>query len=323
MFPAIASRIATAAVTLVLVTLVVFALLSALPGDPSGGEEGPRPLPPEYRAALRAQYHLDDPWVVRYGRWVHDLMRGDLGTSFTARQPVAAILSDRLPVSLGLNGLALLVMLGLAVPMGIFGASQPDGPWDRAGWIATTALYAIPVFWTALLLQWLFAIRLGWLPLAGLSTDGASRLYAAGAFADSLRHLVLPAACLATGGLAYVTRFVRTNLVEATGGEGGRAARARGLSTLQYVARHGVVQAVVPLLTLAGFLIPRLVAGSLLIEAIFNIPGLGSLLFDSILSRDLPVVLALTLVSGLATLLGTTLADVMIVWLDPRVRRAT
>jgi peptide/nickel transport system permease protein len=125
------------------------------------------------------------------------------------------------------------------------------------------------------------------------------------------------------GGLAYVTRFVRTNLVEATAGEGGRAARARGLSTLQYVARHGVVQAVVPLLTLAGFLIPRLVAGSLLIEAIFNIPGVGSLLFDSILARDLPVVLALTLLSGLATLFGTTLADVLIVWLDPRVRRAT
>ena len=322
MFPAIATRIATAAVTLLLVTIVVFALLCALPGDPSGGDDAPRPLPPEYRAALRAQYHLDDAWPVRYGRWVRDVLRGDLGTSFSAQQPVATMLRERLPVSLGLNTLGLLGLLGVAVPLGIVGASRPDGPWDRAGWIATTALYAVPVFWTALLLQWLFAIRLGWLPLSGLSTDGARRASAASAFADAARHLVLPAACLALGGLAYVTRFVRTNLVEATAGEGGRAARARGLSTLQYVARHGVVQAVVPLLTLAGFLIPRLVAGSLLIEAIFNIPGLGSLLFDSILARDLPVVLALTLLSGLATLAGTTLADVLIVWLDPRVRRA-
>jgi peptide/nickel transport system permease protein len=279
-------------------------------------------LPPEYRAALRAQYHLDDAWPVRYGRWIHDLVRGDLGTSFASQQPVSSMLKERIPVSLSLNSLALLAMLGVAVPLGIVGASKPDGPWDRAGWIATTALYAIPVFWTALLLQWLFAIRLGWLPLAGLLTDGSRELSAASAFADAARHLVLPAVCLALGGLAYVTRFVRTNLVESTAGEGGRAARARGLSTLQYVARHGVVQAVVPLLTLAGFLIPRLVAGSLLIEAIFNIPGLGSLLFDSILARDLPVVLALTLVSGLATLAGTTLADVLIVWLDPRVRRA-
>ena len=322
MLPAIANRIATAAITLLLVTVVVFALLCALPGDPTGDDTGSRPLPPQYRAALRAQYHLDDPWPVRYGRWMRDVSRGDLGTSFSEQQPVAAMLKERLPVSVGLNALALLAMLGVAVPLGILGASQPDGRWDRAGWIATTALYAVPVFWLALLLQWLFAIRLGWLPLSGVATDGARHASAAGAVADAVRHLVLPAVCLASGGLAYVSRFVRTSLVESTAGDGGKAARARGLSTFQYVARHGVVQAVVPLLTLAGFLIPRLVGGSLLIEKIFDVPGLGSLLFDSILARDLPVVLALTLVSGLATLAGMTLADALIVWLDPRVRHA-
>ena len=322
MFRAIATRIATAAITLLLVTMVVFALLCALPGDPSGVDDAPRPLPPEYRAALRAQYHLDDAWPLRYGRWVRDLLRGDLGTSFSAQQPVATMLRERLPVSMGLNTLGLLAMLGVAVPLAIVGAAKPNGPWDRAGWITTTALHAVPVFWTALLLQWFFAIRLGWFPLSGLTTDGTRGASSAASVVDAGRHLVLPALCLALGGLAYVTRFVRTNLVEATAGEGGRAARARGLSTLQYVARHGTVQAVVPLLTLAGFLIPRLVAGSLLVEAIFNIPGLGSLLFDSILARDLPVVLALTWLSGLATLAGTTLADILIVWLDPRVRRA-
>lgn len=322
MFPAIASRIATAAVTLLLVTIVVFALLCSLPGDPQGGDEAPRPLPPEYRAALRAQYHLDDPWPVRYGRWVRDVSSGDLGTSFSAQQPVATMLRERLPVSVGLNAMALLVMLGVAVPLGILGAAKPDGLWDRASWVATTALYAVPVFWTALLLQWLFAIRLGWLPLSGVSSDPARPLSTLPALGDTAWHLILPAACLALGGLAYVSRFVRTNLLEATAGDGGKAARARGLSMLQYVARHGIVQAVVPLLTLAGFLIPRLVGGSLLIEAIFNVPGLGSLLFDSILARDLPVVLALTLLSGLATLFGTTLSDVLIVWLDPRVRHA-
>ena len=112
-------------------------------------------------------------------------------------------------------------------------------------------------------------------------------------------------------------------MVENTSGDGGKAARARGLSTLQYIARHGIVQAIVPLLTLAGFLIPRLVGGSLLVEAIFNVPGLGSLMFESILSRDLPVVLALTLVSGVATLAGTTIADVLILRLDPRARHAS
>jgi peptide/nickel transport system permease protein len=322
MLSAIASRIATAAITLVLVTIVVFALLCALPGDPTGDDAGSRPLPPEFRAALRAQYHLDDPWPVRYGRWLHDVVRGDLGTSLSAQQPVASMLRQRFAVSLGLNALALFTMLGLAVPLGILGAWKPHGAWDRGGFIATTALHAVPVFWVALLLQWLFAIRLGWLPLSGVFSEGSRAAAFGTAVLDAARHLVLPAVCLASGGLAYVSRFVRTSLVENTSGDGGRAARARGLSTLQYIARHGVAQAVVPLLTLAGFLIPRLVGGSLLIEAIFNVPGLGSLLFDSILSRDLPVVLALTLVSGLATLAGTTLADVLVVWLDPRMRHA-
>jgi peptide/nickel transport system permease protein len=322
MFPAIASRIATAAVTLLIVTFVVFGLLCALPGEPKGDDEGSRPLPPEYRAALRAQFHLDEPWPLRYERWVKDLLRGEFGTSFSAQQPVATMLKERLPVSLGLNTMALFAMLLVAVPLGVLGAAQPDGRWDRASWIATTALYAIPVFWTALLLQGLFAIRLGWLPLSGISRDGARHTSSALALADTLWHLVLPAACLASGGLAYVSRFVRTNILESTAGEGDRASRARGLSTVQYAARHGVVQAVAPLLTLAGFLIPRLVGGSLLVEAIFNVPGLGSLLFESILSRDLPVVLALTLLSGLATLLGTTVSDVLILWLDPRVRHA-
>lgn len=322
MLHALATRIATALVTLVLVTIVVFALLCALPGDPSGGDDGARALPPDYRAALRAQYHLDEPWPFRYGLWIQDVLHGNLGTSFAAQQPVAAIVRRRLPVTLGLNSLALMAMLGVAVPLGILGAWKPDGGWDRAGWITTTALYAMPVFWTALLLQWLFAIRLGWLPLSGIATDGLRHPGIGSALADATWHLVLPATCLASGVLAYVSRFVRASLVEATAGDGGKAARARGLSTLQYVVRHGIAQAVVPLLTLAGFLIPRLVSGSLLIEQIFNVPGLGSLLFDSILSRDLPVVLAVTMLSGVATLLGTTLSDALIVVLDPRVRHA-
>lgn len=320
---AIAKRLATAAITLLLVTLVVFGLLCALPGDPSGDDEASRPLPAEYRAALRAQYHLDDPWTVRYGRWLRDVAAGDLGRSLSTHQPVATMLQERIGVSVGLNALALFAMIGVAVPLGILGAWKPDGLWDRTGWIVATALHAIPVFWAALLLQWLFSIRLGWLPLAGFATDGAGHASAGAALADRVRHLILPAACLASGGLAYVSRFVRANLLESTAGDGGRAARARGLSSLQYVLRHGVIQAVVPLLTLAGFLIPRLVGGSLVIEAIFNIPGLGSLLFNSILARDLPVVLAVTLLSGLATLSGTTTSDVLIVWIDPRVRHAS
>jgi peptide/nickel transport system permease protein len=320
---AVARRAASAAITLVLVTIVVFGLLCALPGDPSDDDGAARPLPPAYRAALRAQYHLDDPWPERYALWVGDLIRGDLGRSLFSQQRVATMLAERLPATLALDALALLAMLAAAVPLGILGAWRPGGSWDRFGWIATTVLYAVPVFWLALLLQWLFAVRLQVLPLAGITSEDLRGASSAARAVDALRHLVLPAACLAAGGLAYITRFVRAGVLESTGGDGGRAARARGLTTLEYVSQHGLVQSIAPLLTLAGLLIPRLVGGALLIEKIFSIPGLGSLMFDSILARDLPVVLALTLLSGLATLAGTTLSDLLIVWLDPRVRRAS
>ena len=318
---AAARRLVTAAVTLVLVTLIVFALLVALPGDGGGDDETARRLPDGYRTALRAQYHLDDPLLLRYARWIGDVARGDLGASLREHRPVATILRERLPASLALNSAALAVVLLVATPLGIGAAWRPGSPWDRAGFAATTALYAVPVFWMALLLQWLFAVRLGWLPLFGFEGDRA-----AGGLAlrtvDVLRHLVLPVTCLAYGSLAYVSRFVRAALVESSAGDGGRHVRARGATALHYLTAHGAPQAAVPLLTLAGFLLPRLVGGSLLVEEIFNVPGLGSLLFESVLGRDVPVVLALTLLSGTVTLLAITAADLLAAWADPRVRHA-
>jgi peptide/nickel transport system permease protein len=268
MLPAIATRIATAVVTLLVVTIVVFALLCALPGDPTDEDGGSRPLPPAYRAALRAQYHLDEPWPARYGLWMRDVLRGDLGTSLTAQQPVATILRARLPVTLGLNSLALLGMLGVAVPLGILGAWKPDGRWDRAGWVTTTALYAMPVFWTALLLQWLFAIRLGWLPLSGMATDGIRRASIGRAFVDTTWHLVLPATCLASGVLAYVSRFVRTSLVESSAGDGGKArAEPHALASPATESRR-------PSYRSCAIFIPRLVGG--LRRADSHVPGPGA-----------------------------------------------
>lgn len=316
----IARRIATALVTLFAVTLLVFLCGASLPGadDP---DESARRLPPGYAAALRSQLHLDEPVASRYARWMSDLVRGDLGTSFREHRPVAEVVRQRLPVSLSLNALALLVMLAAAIPLGLAGAWRPSSLGDRAVILGTSALYAVPVFWAALVLQRIFASRLGWLPLYGISTAGASS-GALGALGDRLAHLVLPAACLAYPGLAYVARFVRSAVLEGSSGEAGRVARARGVGAARFLVGHGLPQAAVPLLTLAGFLVPRLVGGSLLVEAIFNVPGLGSLMWDSVLARDLPVILGLTLLSGTTTLAAITAADVLAAWCDPRVRRA-
>ena len=307
-----ARRLASAAITIALVSLLVFSLGASLPGT-TDEDESDRPLSPEYRAALREQFHLDAPVLVRYARWAGDLIRGDLGVSFREKRPVAVIIKERLPVSLALNALALSAIVGLAVPIGIAAAWRPSSAQDRLLGFATTALYAVPVFWAALLLQWVFAVRLGWLPLFGLGSG----------VADRAAHLVLPVACLTYGGLAYVSRFVRTAIVEGTTGEAGRVARARGVGPFRFLLVHGVQQSALPVLTLAGFLIPRLVGGSLLVEEIFGVPGLGSLMFQSVLARDLPVVLALTLLSGATTLAAMTGADVLAAWIDPRSRRAT
>lgn len=318
----VARRLLVAASTLVLVTIGVFALVSALPGDPMSDDDALRALPPGYVEAMRAQYHLDDPLPIRYARWIGDVLHGDFGVSLTEQRPVATILRERLPVSIALNGVALLITLGVAMPLGILGAWRPGGAYDRIGAALATGLYAVPVFWMALLLQWLFAVRLGWLPLFGTSTE-TPPAHLFGWLAGAIRHGVLPVVCLSYGGVAYVSRFVRTNLVENAGGETGRGARARGLSAFRYVATHGIVQASVPILTLFGFLVPRLVGGSILVEQIFGIPGVGQLLLGAILAKDLTVVLALTLVAGVATLAATTLADFLATRLDPRVSRAS
>jgi peptide/nickel transport system permease protein len=316
----VAPRLAVAAVTLLFVTLAVFLLVNSLPGD-AIEDDSTRPLPPGYIVALREQFHLDEPLGRRYVRWLGDVSRGQLGISMVEQRPVAAILRERLPVSISLNFAALCLTLALAVPLGILGAWRPGGTWDRASLAAATGLYAVPVFWMALLLQWLFAVRLGWVPLFGTSTAPGGGLVSS--LVDAIRHAVLPVICLSYGGVAYVSRFVRTSLLESAGDGAARGARARGRSALGYMTRHGLVQASVPLLTLLGFLIPRLVGGSILVESIFGIPGVGQLLLAAILARDLTVVLALTLVAAVATLVGATLADLLAARLDPRIHRAS
>jgi peptide/nickel transport system permease protein len=314
----------TGALTLFLVTVLVFVLIQLAPGSPFGeGMEsaGLQRLSPETLAELERIYHLDQPLHRQYLLWLGDLARGDLGHSFHDKQPVAGKIGERLGVTLTINALALLVMVLTAVPLGAAAAWKSDTFLDRYSGIGTYLLYSLPVFWAGLLLQVLFAVRLGWLPLAGLSSDAVDSLGAMQGLLDRGMHLVLPVVCLSYPGLAYLSRFVRATLLEAAAGESVLAARARGLSSLAVLFRHGFRQAAVPMLTLAGFLLPTLVSGSVIVETVFAIPGLGRLFFEAALQRDLPVLLALTLLSGAATLAGIVAADLAYAVADPRVRR--
>jgi peptide/nickel transport system permease protein len=317
----LARRLVVSAATLAGVTVVVFGLVHLAPGDPFGEPEGsPARLPPEALQQLREIYRLDEPIVQRYGHWLADLARGDLGRSFYGRRPVSEMIAERASVTLVLNGLALGVTLLIAVPLGVVAALRPHTAWDRVPALATWWLFGVPTFWAALLLQLLFSVELEWLPLAGLRSPHHDLLGPWQRLADRGAHLVLPVACLSYGGIAYVSRFVRAALLDNAAPDGWRAARARGASFTGTLLRHGFRQAAIPLLTLAGFLLPALVTGSVIVESVFAVPGLGRLFVDAAFTRDLPVILGLTLVSGGATLAGVLAADLACLAVDPRLR---
>lgn len=317
-------RSGSAVVTLWLVTVVVFALIHQLPGGPFAGaaeDSGPRGYSAEKLTELRALYHLDRPLAVQYGRWLTDVARGELGNSFQDRRPVSERIFERVGITMLLNVMALVATLAAAVPLGIFAARRPGGRLDRWSGLLAYALYALPVFWVALMLQLWLAV--GWrvLPLAGIRSPEFETLSMSARWVDLGQHLLLPAICLAYGSVAYIARFLRGALLDSALPEVWRAARARGLSTTAVMWRHGMRHAGIPLLTLAGFMIPALFSGSVIVERVFAVPGLGGLFLDSAHGRDAPVLMALTLLAGAATLAGILLSDLAYRLVDPRVRR--
>jgi len=306
--------------TLLGITLVTFLLLEALPGREMallGGED--RGLPSSGALEeIRRAYHLDEPIGRRYLGWAFRVARWDLGESVLDGRPVGPILFRAALPTLALNLAALLMAFAVSVPLGVSWARRRGTRGERTGSTALLLLYAFPNFAAALLLQQVFAVRLGLLPLQGTGglLPGAPPLARAG---DFLLHLLLPALCLGYGSLAYLTRFTRANLLEAIGREYLLAARARGVGEAVLAWKHAFRNAAIPLLTLVGLLVPALLGGSVLIETIFSWPGLGRLYFYSLSNRDYPVVLGLTTLTALLTLGGSLLADFLYALADPRV----
>ena len=316
-------RIALAIPTLFGIVVVVFLLMHLAPGSPAsaiGGAESGRRVSAAARAEMRRLYGLDRPLPERFVQWLGRVARFDLGESFVDRRPVSVRIREALPATLALNGLALLLTLALAIPIGVAAGGRPEGPFDRTSAVMLFALYSTPVFWAALLLQTLLSVKLGWLPLYGVSSDAAPEGLAG--LTDRLAHLALPVTCLTYGSLAFVARLVRSGVAEARSQDFVTAALARGLSRRQALWRHAFRNALLPVVTLLGLLLPGLLSGSVIVERIFAWPGLGRLYFDSILSRDYPVVLGLSLIGGAVTLAATLVADIAAAFVDPRLRES-
>ncbi|UCF68489.1 MAG: ABC transporter permease [Acidobacteriota bacterium] len=311
-------RVGVAGATVIGVSLITFIVLDALPGDPLAAYAPPdvtRRLDDAQREALAHELGLDRPLLVRYAEWCGGVLRGDLGRSLRSRRPVAEELARRLIPTLELNLAAFALVLIFGLPLGWWAARRPGTPLERFTSLGLLALYAAPSFWIAMVLQHLFAVRWGLLPLYGRTPPSGP----SGPLVR-LAHLALPASCLALHGLAFYARLARNTAREGLSSWHALEARTLGVTERRVFFRHALRPSLVALATLLGLVLPAFVSGSVLIESLFGWPGLGRLYVQAVLSRDFPVVLGLTVLTGSLTVAGSLLADMIAGLIDPRWR---
>ncbi|MBW3670356.1 MAG: ABC transporter permease [Acidobacteria bacterium] len=316
-------RTAHALLTMIGITVVVFAMVHAVPGDPVQfhlGGPSARPVPVEVVDQIRHDFGLDRPLPARYLAWVESAARGDLGRSYVTGRPVSETIIAKAPATIELNLLAFLFACLIGIPAGIMAGASPGGRFDRSSSTIAFVLFALPNFWVALLLMNYLSVELGVFPLYGMESSAAYRMPLWQRVGDHLHHLVLPTVVLAYAQVAVFLRFTRTAVGEVIGREYITAARARGVPERSVLFRHALRNALIPLVTLLGLIIPTLISGSVIVEQIFEWDGLGRLYFTAILARDYPVIMGLTLLTAGFVLFASLLADLLYGMVDPRVR---
>lgn len=301
------------------VVVVNFLLIALAPGDPVATLLGEYPAPPEYVARLRQEFGLDRPIPVRLALYAWNVARGNLGFSFAYRLPVATLVAERLGNTFLLMATAIALAALVGVALGVAAARRPGSLLDAASTGVSLAGYSIPDFWLAQLLVLLFAVALGWLPAQGIRSVREEYTGLAAAL-DVGRHLILPALALSFRYMALIARLTRASMLEAMSQDFILAARARGLPERLVLVQHGLRNAALPVVTVIGYNLAFVLAGSALVETVFGWPGVGRLLYDAILQRDTPVLLGILLMVS-ATVVAVNLAvDLLYAVLDPRVR---
>lgn len=314
--------------TFIGITMITYLVVRLTPGDYTsmrldmqGGMQVTAQAK-EIMAQERKLFGLDDPIYIGYGKWLVKFVTGDMGISRKDGRPVFDRIGDALPVTLTLNIITLILIYVISIPMGIVAAVRKDSLFDRGSSLVLFILYSLPAFWIGLLLLNYFSggEYLNLFPLGGFTSDGmadASWWQRAG---DVAWHLVLPVITLTYGSFAFLSRYTRANMLEVINQQYITTARAKGLSEKRVVFVHAFRNSLIPLITLMATLLPGLLGGSVIVEQIFSIPGMGLLAFDSILARDIPVVMAIAAVSALLTLVGILFADITYALVDPRIR---
>ncbi|MEE2034857.1 ABC transporter permease [Rhodococcus chondri] len=298
-----------------MVSVAVFLLLEMIPGDPVDSLVPPGATD-EMRELARESYGLADPVVQRYFSWIGGVLQGDFGRSFTTQTPVLTSIAERAPVSLELAILSMVVALAVSLPVGVWSAYRPGGRIDKVATALTSATLAVPSFVLGILLVFMFGVQLGMLPTLGWVEFSEDPV-------EHLRYIVLPVLTLAAGECVLFTRLLKGDMMATLQQDHVLSTRARGLPTWRILVRHALRQSSFSLVTVSGVVIGRLIGGTVIVELIFSLPGMGNLVVNSILSRDFIVVQAVVLLSALLYLLINTVVDLAYPWLDPRVRKVS
>ncbi|MCA9851626.1 MAG: ABC transporter permease [Dehalococcoidia bacterium] len=308
-------RLASTIPVLLIVSMLTFSLTNVLGGDPllalMGEEEGR--LSPEAEAIMREELGLNDPLPVQYMNWLLGAVRGDLGESIQTGQPVTEALLERLPVTIQLGMAAWVFAISLAIPLGVLAAISRNTWKDQAATAFALAGVATPSFWMGLMLILLFAVWLRWLPPSGFTHLWENPV-------DAAKHLVLPGVTLGVNLIGTVARQTRSAMLEVLGQDYIRTARAKGLGQRVVLTRHALRNAMLPVVTVLGLQFANLLGGTVIIEQVFAIPGVGRLTLGAVFAQDLPVVQGAVLLAALATLAGNLWADIMYTVFDPRIR---
>ena len=309
-------RLLIALPSLLGISLILFTVLALAPGDPFEELAQNPNVPPEVRMALRAQFGLDDPIWQRYFHWLLNMVRGDWGFSFVSRIDVDTLILQRLPVTIAVIGLAQLLALLVALPVGVLAAVKPYSWFDRIASTFAFVGFSLPTFFTGVLFILFFSIYLGWLPFvyrADLSETGLAWWVA------QFKQSIMPIAVLGLFQAASMMRYVRSSVLDVIRLDYVTTARSKGLAERVVINKHVVRNALIPVVTLVALQMPAVFGGAIVTEQIFRIPGIGSLLIDAILRNDTPVIMAVTFVFATLVVAFNLIADILYGWLDPRI----
>ncbi|MEA3305827.1 MAG: ABC transporter permease [Candidatus Omnitrophota bacterium] len=303
------------------IAFITFTIVHLAPGDPMSVRYGLNPeISGTARAHLKELYGLDKPLFTQFFMWVKRIAVLDFGNSFIDDRPVIAKIGERLPATLLLGAVSMLVIYLIAIPIGVSSAVKANSPYDRIMTVAVFIGYATPAFWFALLLIMFFGVHLGWFPVSGMRPWYVEYYSFFDSLKDLIWRLVLPVTATSLTSLAGISRYMRSSMLEALRHDYIRTARAKGLKESSVIYRHALKNALLPIVTIASMIIPSLIGGSFIIETIFAWPGMGRLGYEAIMNYDYPTVMGVGIIAAFLTLTGLLLADIMYAVVDPRIR---